>query len=81
MAERGSIFGLLTNGVLPDGWMPVEAVAVIKCLDTQGEPRLLVVATATLNQWEAVGMLTGALDNVRDDLAQVFVPPEEADDA
>ena len=55
------IFGMPTNVVLPQDWMPVEGIAVIKCLDREGDPRLLVVATNTLNVWEAVGMLT-ALD-------------------
>jgi len=69
-----------TNVALPEDWMPVDGVAILKCLDAQGDPRLLLVATNTLSQWEAVGMLTAALDEVRDNMSKTFVPPDQADE-
>jgi len=69
-----------TNVVLPENWMPVEGVAILKCLDAQGDPRLLLVATQTLSQWEAVGMLTAALDEIRDSMQKTFVPPDQVDE-
>jgi hypothetical protein len=60
--------------------MPVEGIAIVKCLDAQGDPRLILVATPTLSHWEAVGMLTGAIDEVRDEMSKIFVAPEQADD-
>jgi hypothetical protein len=59
--------------------MAIEAIGVIKCLDREGDPRLVLAATNTLNRWEAVGMLTAALDDVRDDLAEILVSPDEMD--
>jgi len=78
--QQGQIFGMSTNAALPPDWMPVEGITVIKCLDPQGDPRLVLAATPTLTQWEAVGMLTAAIDEVRDDMAKTVVPPEQADD-
>jgi len=72
------IYGMPTNTVLPEGWMAIEAVAVIKCLDVEGDARLLVATTPTLNPWEAVGMLVGAADSEREDLRETFVDPEDA---
>jgi hypothetical protein len=80
MIERGQIFGMATSAALPLDWMPIEGIAVIKCLDAQGDPRLFLTSTPTLSQWEAVGMLTAGLDDVRDDMSKIFVAPEQADE-
>lgn len=54
------IFGLETRHPLPDKWTPVEALALVKCLDENGELRLYQATTTGLTSWEALGMLTAA---------------------
>lgn len=44
----------------PDGWTPLEAVAIIKALDTEGTVSVIAFASAGLNTWEAVGMTAHA---------------------
>lgn len=80
MDEPGQIFGMSTSAGLPSDWHPVEGIAIVKCLDAQGDARLVLAATPTLSRWEAVGMLTGAIDEVRDQMSKIFVSPEQADD-
>lgn len=52
-------------GDLPDEWAPLEAVVVVKALDEVGAVRIFSRATASLNPWECLGMLTWALDSDR----------------
>jgi hypothetical protein len=56
------------DGDAPEGWTPLEAVAVIKALDEEGKVRLYSRNTPALNGWEAAGMLLWALDGDRRDL-------------
>lgn len=52
------IFNLTTSEPeLPENWTPLEAVAVIKCLDEEGSPCFAIRSTETLSGWEAVGLL------------------------
>lgn len=76
------IFGLETNRQLPANWTPIEAVAVVKCLDEDGDVSLYLASTKSLSAWEEIGMLTAALDTTRTDLRQGFEPDgnEEEDD-
>jgi len=66
------IFNLTPTQDLPDRFTPVEAVAIIKCLDEDGDPALVLRTTEGLTGWEAVGMLTAALDTQRSDLREDF---------
>lgn len=54
----------------PAGWMPLEAVIVIKFMDEAGVVRLREASTETLSTWEAVGMLIWAVDSLRAELQQ-----------
>ena len=67
------IFGLETQYPLPEHWTPLEAVAVIKCLDEKGDPTLWMTSTESLNSWERLGMLTAARDITRSQ----FVPEDD----
>ena len=52
------IFGLETSEpTLPDNWTPLDAVAVIKCLDEKSELAFVIRSTETLSDWECFGLL------------------------
>ncbi len=73
------IFGLEAEP-MPDGWTPLEAVVVMKCLDETGEVALLTRSTEALRSWDAVGMLTAALDTQRDDVRANFISDDDEDE-
>jgi len=52
----------MDTGEMPEGWIPVDAVAVIKALDEEGQQMYLIRSTSTLSDMEMVGMLTTAKD-------------------
>lgn len=72
-----SIFDLDAACPLPDHWTPLEAVAVVKCLDEQGELGLFLASTQGVSTWEVIGMLTAALDTNREDMGALFIPEDE----
>jgi hypothetical protein len=72
----GTIFGLEPEEQPPDDWTPLEAVAVLKCLDETGKERLYVTCTNTLNAHDAVGMLISASDVMRDSVRKSFTEDE-----
>lgn len=74
------IFGLEPCAALPDDWTPLEAVAIIKCLDEDGDVALHVTSTAGLNGWERLGMLTAAVDVSRAYLADRFEPDQQTEE-
>lgn len=61
---------------LPEGFVPLEAVAVIKALDEESRVSLLMRSTDGLNAWESLGMLDAACATTRDGLVSSF----ESDD-
>jgi hypothetical protein len=73
------IYGLEAEE-MPDGWTPLEAVAILKCLDETGDVALLLRSTEALRVWDAVGMLTCALDTERAHSQQGFISEDEDDD-
>ncbi|MCO1580893.1 MULTISPECIES: hypothetical protein [unclassified Crossiella] len=42
---------------LPDGWTPIEALAVVKCLDASGTPTWCTRRTAGINDEELLGTM------------------------
>ena len=74
------IFGLETKQQLPERWTPLEAVAVIKCLDEDGDPALYLTSTHGLNSWERLGMLAAAQVTSSCDLRDRFLPDDAEDD-
>lgn len=42
---------------LPEGYTPLEAIVVVKCLDEKGNLDMHQDATEGLNTWEAIGMV------------------------
>jgi hypothetical protein len=57
---------------LPEGYTPLETVAVIKCLDASGSPTLAIRVSDSLMGWEAVGMLISACDMARSEVQSDF---------
>lgn len=49
--------GLDLHESLPDGWTPLEAIVIAKCLDEDGGVNMFHTSTPALNSYEAVGML------------------------
>lgn len=73
------IFGLASDA-MPEGWVPLEAVCVVKCLDEDGETALLVRTTEGLRVWDATGMLVLGLDVQRDRGREMFVSESDDED-
>jgi len=72
------IFGLKTSTQnLPDGWTPLDAIAVIKCLDENGIPAFCIRATETLSSWESLGLLQAAVDSQRSAIIDNFEDEED----
>jgi hypothetical protein len=71
------IFGLATaTPELPARWTPLDAVAVVKCLDEDGDLAFCVRATGTLSTWECYALLALAADVQRQEVVDSF----ESDD-
>ena len=66
---------------MPEGWTPLEAFTVLKCLDEDGDVALLTRSTDGVRSWDAVGMLTAALDIQRARLRDGFIDDDENDEA
>ncbi|MBO0863449.1 MAG: hypothetical protein J2P16_00045 [Mycobacterium sp.] len=71
--EPATIFGLPLSRPWPQNWTPLEAVAVVKCLDDEGSLALNLMCTPGLTEWESVGMLTAARSVQLDDLDEAFI--------
>lgn len=65
---------------LPDDVTPLEAVAVLKTLDENGEVALWIRTTASLNAWERLGMLELAAYSSKRGLQAGFEADAEDDD-
>lgn len=65
---------------LPEGYTPLETIAVIKCLDRDGAPTLAVRVSDSLMDWEGIGMLTAALDLARSEAQRNFTSLHMDDD-
>ncbi len=71
------IFGLETSTPdLPENWTPLEAVAVIKCLDEEGLPSFCIRSTEGLSGWESFGLLELAAKSQAKDIIDAFEDDE-----
>lgn len=50
---------------LGEGWVPIEFLLMVKCLDPKGRVRYREMSSTTLHPVEALGMLTTMEDTVR----------------
>ena len=74
-----SVYGL-DAADLPDGYTPLEAFTIVKCLDDEGRVTVVQRATDGVHVWDSIGWLTMALDAERDRARACFVADEEDDD-
>ena len=66
----GTVYGLPLDD-LPDGWQPVEAIVVVKCLKPENEDcayGLVARVSGDLTTWEAEGMAHWLTQVTRGDL-------------
>lgn len=73
------IYGLETDP-LPEGSIPLEAMALIKSLDADGHTEFLVRNTKGLSDMEALGMLTAAQTNQLEEVCDGFIDEGVEDD-
>ncbi len=66
--------------MLPEGFMPVGFACTIKALDPEGNLVLVHQATAQVPDWEAVGMLTAHIDDLREDMRDATYLAVEEDE-
>lgn len=50
---------------LGEGWVPIEFLLMVKCLDPKGRVRYREMSSTTLHPVEALGMLSTMEDTVR----------------
>ena len=76
MSAGREIYGL-DAAPLPDNYTPVEAVAIVKCLDERGEVTVIYRRTDGLYVWDTVGMMTVALEVAKSYAVGGFGPQDE----
>jgi len=54
----------------PAGWVYVDAVTLIKCVDDAGKVRYRELMTESLTQVEALGMATTFIDTLRKNIME-----------
>lgn len=77
MTEQ-AVYGMAPDVPLPEGWEPVGAVAVVRCIDPDGKRRIVTVYAGDVMAWEALGMVGNAEDDVRAHLRRAprILPPD-----
>jgi hypothetical protein len=75
----GAVYGL-DIGPLGDGYIPLEAICIVKALDDDGDPTLVIRHAGNLNNWERVGMLSAALDIAKEQTAANWRTNDEGAD-
>jgi hypothetical protein len=53
----GEVLRGLDISALPEGWMPVDAICIVKCLNAEGEPLWALRLTDGINQAEMLGTM------------------------
>ena len=69
----GEVLAGLTIAPVPEGWTPIDAVVLIKCLDDEGAPRWALRTTTGINDEELLGALVVRTDLLRRDMVAAFV--------
>lgn len=60
--------GIELDGELPEGWVPLEVVVTVKCLDQDGDVAMDHFASHGVNSFEAWAMTQWTADTLRDGL-------------
>lgn len=53
---------------IPEGYVPSGWVAAVECLDSDGDPVLVVRRSQETTAWQAMGMAMSLADDLRDNL-------------
>lgn len=53
---------------LPSDYEAVEVFCMVRCIQADGEPTLIMRASGGVTPWEAIGMIIAAEDSVRSDM-------------
>lgn len=64
MRKLASVYGLSVKD-LPDGWVALDAVVLVKGIDGSGQVRYAEISTGTLSPMEGLGMATTFGDTCR----------------
>lgn len=81
-----SVYGLDT-GDLPEAWRPLNAIAIVECLDLDdnspdlpGAKRLCVRSTDDLDAWTAIGMLEAVAADLKSQYVAGLEPVDGEED-
>ncbi|MDP9396166.1 MAG: hypothetical protein M3Q27_18675 [Actinomycetota bacterium] len=72
--------GLRAAWPLPEGWTPVAAIFLIKCLDKDGEPTWAFRMTDGLSEEELLGALTIRMELLKTDLLEQYNRSDDDDE-
>lgn len=73
-----SIYGIEFDP-LPERSTPTDLLLIVKALDEDGEFTFYTRASESLSTWEAIGLLTATLDQLRKALSASFIDEDETD--
>jgi hypothetical protein len=62
---------------LPEGWTPVEAFVLVKCLDEEGQATWSYRTTSPPNREELLGVLTVQIEVLRQELVSEWQDHDE----
>ena len=71
--------GMTLGSDLPEGAAVLEVLVVAKYMDSDGETALYQSCSDGLRIWDAVGMATGLLDQLRSGLQNMFEAGDDGD--
>lgn len=57
---------------LPDGWTPLAAIVLVKCLDEDGDPSWAFRTTRDLNDEELLGALAVRIELLKRELLEQY---------
>lgn len=57
---------------MPEGWTPLEGIALVKCIDEDGDTTWALRTTDGINDEELLGALVIRTDLLRRDLVRAF---------
>jgi hypothetical protein len=63
--------GFIIHG-LPEGWTPLEAIVLVKCLDDEGHSSWAFRTTPNLNDEELLGALIVRTDLLRKEVVEAY---------
>jgi hypothetical protein len=69
----GDVLRGVTVTALPDGWTPLEALCMIKCLDEDGKPKWAMRLSEGINEEELLGAMVIHTDLLKRDMLDDWV--------